>query len=76
MSPTALPRPPSWIWGPLRSREERGTGREEKEKNTGMEERGSGRRERGGGEGEGRQGGWRSGLGGLTPLRVSVRLPL
>ena len=31
---------------------------------------------RGGGEGEGRQGGWRSGLGGLTPLRVSVRLPL
>ena len=27
---TTLPRPPSWIWGPLRDRERRGTGREGK----------------------------------------------
>jgi len=63
MSPTALPRPPSWIWGPLRSREgsRRGTGREEKEKNTGMEERGSEEGE--GGKGEGEEGKGKAGRG-------------
>jgi len=70
MGVTPLPRPPSWIWGPLRGRKGTETGRERK----GRERRGG---ERTGTEGSKRKGGkrWevREGAGvvvagGLTPV--------